>query len=129
MLYFQDGQRVMLWNVEDKGKWSQVKMSSNRLDKQTDKRKYSDWSFVRFVGQAHTKVQELDFNPEKGLLIELKGAGQSKEEYQDKDGKRAWPKNPQIVVFNFEVYSRENEEIIEPDLPSEEDEIPDFMKD
>ena len=104
MLNIRENQRVRIFKVEDMGNYSQVKMSSWRKDKRDDTYKYSNWSFVRFVGRAHEKAGDL----KEGDKIELKGAGISLEEYKDSDGNRAWPKNPQLVVFNFEWMDAEN---------------------
>jgi len=95
------GQRVSVWSVEDKGSYSVVSISSSRKDKRDDTWKNSNWSFVKFVGAAHEKAKELK---EKDR-IELHGATISREEYKDSNGERAWPKTPQITVFNWEFYS------------------------
>lgn len=55
MLWIQENQRVTIWKVEDKGKYSEVKFSSARKDKNSGDYKNSTWSFVRFVGEAHKK--------------------------------------------------------------------------
>jgi len=97
-LNIEKGQRVTVWSVEDKGTYSLVSMSSSRKDKKSGEYKNTSWSFVRFVGEAHKKAGELK---EKDR-IELHGAILSREEYEDEDGNRAWPKNPQFVVFNWQ---------------------------
>jgi len=125
MLWIQENQRVTVWKVEDKGKYSEVKFSSARKDKNSGDYKNSTWSFVRFVGEAHKKASTLK---EKDR-IELKGAGFSIEEYTDKEGNRAWPKNPSLVVFNFEKYVPEDSQPSEsPDIDEDEEEMPDFLK-
>jgi hypothetical protein len=95
------GQRVTVWSVEDKGAYSVVSISSSRKDKRDDTWKNSNWSFVKFVGAAHEKAKELK---EKDR-IELHGATISREEYTDANGERAWPKSPQLVIFNWEYYT------------------------
>ena len=85
-----DGQRVVIWEVEDKGNYSLVKMGSSRKDKRSGEYANSNWSFVRFVGSAHEKAKEL--NPKDRIV--LKGAGISQEPYMV-DGEKKWPKNPQ----------------------------------
>ena len=104
MLNIEKGQRVYIWEVEDKGKYSLVKMSSSRKDKKSGEYVYSNWAFVRFVGSAHEKASDL----EPKTRIELKGAGISSEMYM-KDGEKAYPKTPQMVVFNFD-WMDENED-------------------
>jgi hypothetical protein len=95
------GQRVNVWKIEDKGGYSIVSISSSRKDKRDDTWKNSNWSYVKFVGAAHEKASELK---EKDR-IELHGATVSREEYTDANGERAWPKSPQITVFNWEFYT------------------------
>jgi hypothetical protein len=97
MIYFSDKTYVTIWEVENKGNYSLVKMSSSRKDKDSGEYKNSNWSFIRFVGDAHKKAGLL----EKQTRIVLKGAGMSSEPYM-KDGEKQYPKNPQIVVFNWE---------------------------
>lgn len=97
MIYISDKQFVTVWEVEDKGNYSLVKMSTSRKDKQTGEYKNSNWSFVRFVGDAHKKAGDL---VAKDRIV-IKGGGISSEPYM-KDGVKAYPKSPQIVVFNFE---------------------------
>ena len=58
MIYFKDN-HVTVWEVEDKGNYSIVSMSSSRKDKQTGEYKNSNWKFTRFVGEAHKKANEL----------------------------------------------------------------------
>lgn len=106
MLNISDNQRVRVFKVEDKGNYSSVTFSTWRKDKRDGEYKYSNWGFVRFVGAAHKKASEL----EEGSKIVLKGAGISREEYQDSDGNRAWPKQPQVIVFNFEFLDSETSE-------------------
>jgi hypothetical protein len=97
MIYVQDDQWATVWEVEDKGNYSEVKFSTSRKDKKSGEYINSSWAFTRFVGDAHKKASDLN----RGDKIKLKGAGISREPYM-KDGEKLWPKNPSIVVFNFE---------------------------
>jgi hypothetical protein len=98
MLYI-DETRVVIWETEDKGNYHLVKMGSSRKDKATGEYKNSNWSFVRFVGKAHDKIGAVQ---QKEKIV-IKGAGISQEPYM-KEGVKTYPKNPQIVVFDFEPY-------------------------
>lgn len=103
-LNIADGQRVTVWKVEDKGNYGVVNCSSSRKDKRLEGDKQwvnSSWGFARFVGKAHDKLGEL----ERGTRIELEGATISLEPYQ-KDGETVYPKNAQLVVFDFNVLSK-----------------------
>ena len=96
MLYLNDNY-VTVWKAESKGKYYEIQMSSSRKDKKSGEYVNSGWSFVRFVAQAAEKAAKL----ERGDRIILKGAAFSRESYM-KDNEKLWPKNPQLVVFNFE---------------------------
>jgi len=100
MLNIDKEQRVTVWEVKDKGSYTEVRMSSSRKDKRDDSYKNSNWSFVRFVGKAHEKAKAE--NLERQDRIVLKGAGVSLEDYIDADGNKQYPKNSQITVFNWE---------------------------
>ena len=97
MIYISERQFATVWEVEDKGNYSLVKMSTSRKDKDSGEYKNSNWSFVRFVGDAHKKANELS----KKDRIVIKGGGISSEPYI-KDGEKMYPKNPQIVIFNWD---------------------------
>lgn len=95
-------QLATVWNVEDKGNYSVVKLSTARKNKDSGEYINSSWSFVRFLGRAHEKVNELS---ERDRIVILAGSI-SLEPYIDKEGNKAWPKNPQILVFDWEFSER-----------------------
>ena len=103
-LNIADGQRVTVWKVEDKGTYAVVNMSSSRKNKQIEDPKKqwvnSSWGFSRFVYKAYQKIGELS----RGTRIELHGATIALEPYL-KDGETVYPKNAQVVVFDFSVLS------------------------
>ena len=92
-----DTQRCTIWEIEDKGNFSLVRMSTSRKDKKTDEYVNSNWSYVRFVGKAHEKISNLKVKDR----IVLKGAIVSLEPYME-NGEKKYPKHPQITVFNWE---------------------------
>jgi hypothetical protein len=119
--------RAMLWKVENKGNYSIVQMSSSRKDKKSNTWKNSTWSFVRFVGEAHNKISQI--GDVQKVRIEITNAGLSKEEYIDKEGNKAWPQNPQLVVFDFNVMGGSGEKSSSPmdtapKVAQDENEIP-----
>lgn len=123
MIYI-DGQKVTVWETENKGNWTQVRFSTSRKDKKTGEWKNSYWSFVRFIGEAHKKAAELQQRDK--IIIH---GGISREEYKNNDGKRAWPKSPRIVVFNFDWPELDNNGVENNDNPpvvddDENDELP-----
>jgi len=103
MLNFSDTQRVTIWKIEMKNNHALVRMGSSRKDKASGEYQNSTWSFVRFVGKAFEKIDQLK---EKDRIV-LKGSGISLEPYTDKEGVVKYPKSPQIVVFNWEHYEPE----------------------
>ena len=123
MLWIQENQRVTVWDVKREEKFTEVRFSSGRKDKKTEKYVNSTWSFVRFVGEAHKKTASL----KKGDRIELKGAGFSSEPYE-KDGETLYPKTPKLVVFNYEPYIPEDSQATSDASEIDEDEMPDFLR-
>jgi hypothetical protein len=91
-------QYAVVWEIDDKGTYAVVKLGTSRKDKKTDTYLNSNWSFVRFVGNAYKDIGELK---EKDRIV-IKSGGISQEPYLDKDGVKKWPKNPGIVVFAWE---------------------------
>ena len=106
MLNFSNTQRVTVWAVDKKENYALVRMSSARKEKSSGEYKNSTWSFVRFVGNAFAKIDQLS---ERDRIV-LKGAGISQEPYFDDQGEKKYPKNPQIVVFNWEPYTPDGDQ-------------------
>ena len=100
MIWFSPTTKVTIWKVEGKGKYSEITFSSSRKEQgEGGGWLNSNWSFVRFVGKAHTKANELQ--PKDRIV--LTKAAMTKESYKDKEGNTAYPKNPAMVVFDFEM--------------------------
>jgi hypothetical protein len=91
-------QIVTIWEIEDKDSYAIVKMGTSRKDKKTGEYANSNWSFVRFVGNAYKDIGQLK---ERDRIV-IKAGGISQEPYIDKEGTKKWPKSPQIVVFAWE---------------------------
>jgi hypothetical protein len=92
--------QLTVWEVEDKGSLATGKVSSSRKDKRLPEGKQwinSSW-FVKFVGTAYSKIDELS----KGTRIEILNGVIAQEPYE-KDGEKLYPKSPQITVFDFSV--------------------------
>lgn len=123
MAFWLQEQRAKVEKIEHKDNYTVAKISTSRKDmKNQGKYLYSNWSFVRFVGKAHTTMME---DVKDGDIVVLKSAIVSKEAYTDSEGKKAYPKSEQVVVFNCELYragmkqSEGSQE--EAELPSEDD--------
>lgn len=108
--------------VEDKGSYALVQLSTSRKDKKLNKSVYSNWSYVRFVGNAYKDIVDV----EPGTAIVVKAMSIENTPYE-KDGQTIWPKSPQFTVFAWELSERNNNQsedappVVEED---EEDEIP-----
>ena len=119
-----DGQYATIWSVEAKDKYSVVRLGTSRKDKRDNTYKNSNWSFVRFVGAAHTKLGEIA-NPER-TRIQLKGATLDLEPYTDSTGAVQYPKSVHFTVFNFELAEAREPSVMDtpPATEDDEDELP-----
>lgn len=90
-------QYAKVWEVEDKGTYAIVKLGTSRSNKEKTETFYSNWSFIRFVGDAYEGICDV----EKGQSIYIKRGDVKLEKYKDKDGNDAWPKNPQFTVYSW----------------------------
>lgn len=87
-----------VWKVEDKGKYSEVQLSTSKKNKDgTYETDFQD-GFVRFIGAAHNKIKDVDI-PEKGLTIQIT-LNDTTTNYSQKTK----TKYVNYVVFDFEVY-------------------------
>ena len=95
--------QAVVWEVEDKGTFANVKISSSRKDKRiTDGNQWvnTNW-FATFVGAAHDKIGEV----KKGTRIEIISGTVSQEGYM-KDGVKTYPKFTKVTIFDFSVLSK-----------------------
>lgn len=67
------GGYAKVWKVEDKGNYSVGQLSTRRKKPGSDKEWEVDFQdgFVRFIGAAHTAIQNAHINPENGLSIQI----------------------------------------------------------
>jgi hypothetical protein len=92
------------WQTREKhDNYAVVSLSTSRKDKEGNWFN-SNWGFVRFVGKAVNGLDEL----EPKDRIEIVSGMISSEPYM-KDGEKAYPKTPQIVVFAWKRYVRSEE--------------------
>jgi len=90
--------KATIWSVVDKGKYSEVRLSTGRKIQDTEPAQWanSNWSFVRFVGQAHDMVKDLGEKTQTRVTLE---SGNFSQEPYEKDGEKMYPKAPKLVVF------------------------------
>ena len=99
-MWFIKDNYATIWKMEDKGKYSLGQVSTSRKEKTTGEYANSSWSFVRFVGKAHEKSASL-IDKEGYTRIKVILGGISREPYM-KEGEKLWPKNPAIVIFDYD---------------------------
>lgn len=93
---FGNGNYLTIWEVEDKGNYAVVSVSSSKKNKQSGKFD-TDFSskYVRFVGDAY------NCRPQKGQRIKIVDCGVSN--VYMKDGQKVYMKNPNYCVFKYEL--------------------------
>lgn len=100
-----------IWEVEDKGKYIQAKVSSSRKDKRDDTWVNSNW-FVRFVGKCTDQARVLS----KGDRVIITNG--TVESVYDKEKQRVYTN---VTVFEFEQEGQQEpqyEEVeVSEDLP------------
>jgi hypothetical protein len=77
----------------------------------------SSW-FCEFVHTARDLVDGMGAPNMEKMRIKILSGAQRQEQYE-KDGQKAYPKNPTLVVFDFEF--AENKETKKAELPPEDD--------
>ena len=106
---------VTFWSAENKGKYSDVKLSSSVKNKQTDEYETSYW-FARFVGHANNKISQLS---EKDK-IEITQGGITKKYVEEKKQEYF-----NMTVFDFETMGGDSKKKAKPKkedfVPVEED--------
>lgn len=92
---FSVGTYIKIWNVTNKGNYSEVECSSSAKNKMTGNYE-TDFSskYVRFIGNAHKK------NPQANERIKITNCGV--QNVYEKDGQKQYLKNPTYIVFDFE---------------------------
>lgn len=100
----QSSKYVRIWEVENKGKYTGVRCSSSKKNRDGTYDN-SNW-LINFVGCAHNKANELS----KGDTIEITQGGISNT--YDKENKTTYYNT---VVFDFEFMNRSNSFAIQDD--------------
>lgn len=92
---FSVGSYFKIWNVTDKGTYSEVECSTSSKNKISGKYE-TDFSskFVRFIGNAHKK------SPQPNEKIKVTNC--AVQNVYEKDGQKQYLKNPTYLVFDFE---------------------------
>lgn len=92
---FSVGTYIKVWNVTNKGNYTEVECSSSAKNKMTGNYE-TDFSskYVRFIGNAHKK------NPQANERIKITNCGV--QNVYEKDGQKQYLKNPTYIVFDFE---------------------------
>lgn len=113
-------QQAIVWEKEDHGNYAVVKLGTSHKDKKSGEYLNSNWSFVRFVGDAYNDIMDI---PDKTRII-IKSGRITQEPYM-KDNVKTWPKSPQITVFAWErLEPRNDQEMDNPPTIEESEELP-----
>lgn len=88
------GGYARVWKVTKKEKYSEVRLSTSKKDKNSGEYKQDfNHNFVRFVGKAHRDISELNI-PEKGVNIQILDGETTNEYNKEKD----------VTYTNYMVY-------------------------
>lgn len=88
------GGYARVWKVTKKEKYSEVRLSTSKKDKNSGEYKQDfNHNFVRFVGKAHRDISELNV-PEKGTSIQILDCETTNEYNKEKD----------VTYTNYMVY-------------------------
>lgn len=118
--WLQENSRAKVNKIFHKDKHTEAHLSTSRKKQDGDGYLYSDWGFVRFLGKANTFMLE---SVKEGDVINIKKAMFTKEPYQ-KDGEKQYPKTPQLLVFDCEMYrpgTKQAGKEEEPETPDPDD--------
>jgi single-stranded DNA-binding protein len=99
-------QVATFWKIaEEKDNYAVVSLGTSSKDKEKNWHN-SNWSFVKFVGNAHKGLDAL----KEGDKIIIKSGKIDRDAWVDKEGKKQYPKNEKITVFAWEPYVPEQRE-------------------
>ncbi|MCD8289895.1 MAG: hypothetical protein LUC91_00145 [Prevotella sp.] len=95
---FRVGAYCKVWKIEDKGNYSVCQISMSRKNKETGVYNTEFQSnYVRFVGDAHTKIQGAIVPQKGGLTIKLVSCDVTNR--YDKEKQKEYTN---FVIFNFD---------------------------
>lgn len=90
-------------NMKHSDKITTANISTSEKDNRNEgKYLYSNWSFVRFVGKAHTYMLE---NVKDGDAVFIKSGKMTKSSFE-RDGKTVYPEAEQLVVFDVVLWDK-----------------------
>ena len=90
-----------VWSIEDKGTYSNVRMSISRRDKTTEQYEieFQD-GYVKFIGTAHEKIKSAQIPEKKGLLIKILSCDMTNF-YKKPDGTVSYTPHYSVFAFDF----------------------------
>jgi len=102
-----------IWEIDDDGKKATVRMTSSRkvrddekslVEHKIAKNGYvnTSWSFVNFVGKAYNQLKKYEIK-EGSRITKLNMKIQMEPYWDSKNEVVAYPKNPKLTVFEFEL--------------------------
>lgn len=87
-----------VWDIDVSDKYTTLKLSTSRKDKDSGEYKNSNWSYVRAVGKAHQLAKGLK---QRDRITNVNFSMEC--EPYVKDGVKQFPKSPRITFFEFDV--------------------------
>ena len=98
---FSVGSYAKVWETEDKGKFTMVKLTVSAKNKQTDKYETTFSGKVAFFGDAHA------CKPMYGQKIKILNCDVTNKIYEKPDGTKTYPIN--FSVFKYELQGSESD--------------------
>ena len=107
---FRQGAFAKVWKFENKGNYDVAQISISRKNKETNQYEveFQD-GFVRFVGNAHEEINNVDFPEKNGLTIKITSCDVTN--HYDKEKKITYTN---YVIFGFELPNNESESSSKP---------------
>jgi hypothetical protein len=96
---FANGKIAKIWEIRPQDKYSEVKISTSKKNKDTDEYEQDFSAFVRFIGKAHEKCQSLK-GDEMIKLLEVEVTNK-----YVKDKNKSYYN---CVCFNFDLFDNSN---------------------
>lgn len=106
---------AIVTHVEDKGDYAQLRFTTSRLDKKSNKKVKSYFSFWNVRGSAMEGIDKLaervanaptfaDSDKKMGVMIVIKSFSFQQESYVDKNGETVFSKQPFFTIWDWDFF-------------------------
>lgn len=123
MSFFIKGQKVLaiVTKVEDKGDYAQIRFTTSRKDKKTEKGVKSYFSFWNVRGTAMEGIDKLqqrlvdaptfaNSTNKMGVMIVIKSFSFQQEKYENREGVTVYSKQPFFTIWDWDFYTPEKKD-------------------